>query len=178
MPAWLTKILSFIPFNQGRPKVQLGVLLVVVLFLVGLATRCGAEEAYSQFGVGSTYIRGTAPVMDLAYVYPDAAPGDAVLEVGATFLGQSSTADNGVQRNNFAARAAIVEGLGRFRVGLGFAYLQNTDTYNGSNLNFNLILGYDVKTIPVTLRIHHFSNGGTRSPNKGRDMLLIYWRFH
>ncbi len=178
----MKKILALIgkvlPWNRGNAKTQVGVAIVVVLLLIALATpRCAkAEESYSQFGVGSTYIRGQAPVIDLAYVYPDAGPKDANLEVGATFIG-ASTFKGQFQQNNFALRAALVDGLGRFRVGLGVAYLQNVDTYNGSHLNFNLILGYDVKTLPITIRVHHFSNGGTQPPNKGRDMLIVYWRF-
>lgn len=175
---FLSKILSMLPFNQGSAKTQAGVAVVIVLLLVALALpRCAqADGSYSQFGLGSTYLRGQAAAMDLSFVYPDAAPRDAALEVGATFVG-GSTLNGADQRNNFALRAAVVDGLWRFRVGLGVAYLQNVDVYNGSHVNFNLILGYDVKTLPLSLRVHHFSNGGTQSPNKGRDMLLVYWRF-
>jgi hypothetical protein len=176
MPKWLEKVLSFVPFNQGKPKVQLGVLIVIVLLVLGLATKCHAEEAYSQFGVGSTVVRGAAPVIDLSYVYPDAGPKDAVLEIGATFIG-GSTLNDEYQRNNFALRAAIIDGLGRFDAGIGVAYLQNVDTYNGSHVNFSLILQYRVKSLPINFRVQHFSNGGTQSPNKGRDMLLFLWRF-
>jgi hypothetical protein len=177
MPNWLLKIVSLIPFNQGKPKVQLGVLTIVLLLILGLATQCArAEESYAQIGGGGAVIRGPSAVIDLAYVYPNAAPKDAVLEVGATFIG-ASTLNGNVQRNNFALRATVVEGLGPVEIGLGVAYLQNTDTYNGSNLNFNLLIGYDFKIVPLTIRLQHFSNGGTRSPNKGRDMLLLIWRF-
>lgn len=178
MPSWLTKLLSYWPTNQGNPKAQIGVIALIVLLLAGLATKCAAgENDYSQLGLGGTVARGEAPVMDLTYVYPDAGPKDAVLEAGVTFIGVSATDDNGPQRANFALHVTIVEGLWRFQVGLGAAYLQNTDTYNGSNVNFHLLFGYKMKTLPITWRMQHFSNGGTRSPNKGRDMLLLIWRF-
>ena len=124
-----------------------------------------------------TVVRGEAPAVDLSVVLRDALEaGDTGLEVGVTFIG-ASTLNGAPQHNNFAVRCAVVDSLWRFDVGLGLGYLQNTDVYNGSNLNFNLLLGYRFSRIPVTVRAMHFSNGGTRSPNKGRDMLLVYWRF-
>lgn len=167
------------PTNTGNRKVQLGVALLIGLFVLGLAvSKCAAasEASYSQVGLGSTFIRGETSVIDLAFVYPEAAPADANLEVGATFIGPSEL-KGADQRNNFAVRATVVEKLWRFDVGLGIAYLQNVDTYNGSHLNFNLLLGYNFRRLPITLRVQHFSNGGTQSPNKGRDMLLVLWRF-
>lgn len=171
--------MKWLPFNQGSTKTQIGVAILLGLFILALATKCSAGDgkAYSQVFVGTTTIRGQAPVIDLSFVYPKAAPGDAELEVGATFIGESDYRGSH-QQNNFALRTTIVEKLWRFDVGLGAAYLQNTDTYNGSNLNFNLLLGYRFKHWPMSLRPEfHFSNGGTRSPNKGRDLFMLGVRF-
>lgn len=178
MPIWLTKLLSFLPFNQGKPKTQLGVLLLIALFVGALATKCAhaGEPSYAQIGGGSTIVRGPSAAIDLAYVYPELGPKDARVEFAATFIGASTLRDE-FQRNNFALRATMVDSLWRLDVGLGIAYLQNTDTYNGSNLNFNLLIGYRFKMLPLSMRAQHFSNGGTRSPNKGRDMLFLIWRF-
>lgn len=166
-----------LPFNPGNRKVQAGVAIILLLFFWALATKCSAgEESYSQVGGGGTFIRGETGVLDLAFAYPKAAPGDAVLEVGATFIGESDL-HTVPQRNNFAVRATVVDYLGHVQVGLGIAYLQNTDIFNGSHLNFTLVLGYEFRRMPLTLRVQHFSNGGTVSPNKGRDMLLALWRF-
>lgn len=174
---WLTKLAAFLPFNQGKPATALGVLAVLVLLFIGFATQCkGAESSYIQAGAGPTLVRGMAPVIDVSLVYPEAGPKDSVIEVGATFIGGSTHSDK-FQRNNFAWRAAVVDGFGPVEVGLGVAYLQNVDAFNGSHTNFNLILGYRFRAIPLTLRLHHFSNGGTVSPNLGRDMLLVFWRF-
>lgn len=166
-----------LPFNPGNWKVQIGVGLVLVLLFTAFATNCRADETspYVQLGMGSAIVRGPAPVLDLTVVYPHRVK-DASYEFGTTLIAESSFREV-QQRNNFAFHASIVDGFGRFDVGLGAAYLQNTDEYNGSNLNFHLILQYQVKTIPVTLRWQHFSNAGTRLPNRGRDMLIAYWRF-
>ncbi len=167
-----------LPFNPRNRKVQLGVGTILVLLLLAFATKCHSAEpppAYVQFGVGSTVVRGATAVIDLSVQYPERVS-DAGYEFGATFIGESSFREQG-QRNNFALHAALIDGFGRFDVGLGAAYLQNVDEYNGSHLNFQLILQYRVKTIPLTFRVQHFSNGGTQAPNRGRDMLLAYWRF-
>jgi hypothetical protein len=177
---WLKRLGDLWPTNQDKPATKWLVIGLVTLLVVALATNCaraGDGPAYTQLGLGSTIVRGPAPVVDLSFVYPRAAPGDAALEVGATFVGASTLRDE-FQRNNFALRAAIVDGLGPIEVGLGVAYLQNVDTYNGSHLNFVLILGYKFKRWPVTIRLdQHFSNGGTQAPNKGRDITLGIWRF-
>lgn len=172
---WLVSVLDkVVPFNRGKPGVQMGVLFLLALLVCGFATRCHAADSYMQMGVGSTIIRGQTAAVDLAVVYPEAIGNDTAVEVGATFIGASQL--NGDQRQNFALRAGVIDGFGRFDVGLGVAYLQNVDTYNGSNLNFSLMLAYRFK-VPITVSLRHFSNGGTRSPNKGRDMLLVAWQF-
>jgi hypothetical protein len=154
---WLKRLGDLWPTNQDKPATKWLVIGLVTLLVVALATNCARA--------------GDGPA------YPRAAPGDAALEVGATFVGASTLRDE-FQRNNFALRAAIVDGLGPIEVGLGVAYLQNVDTYNGSHLNFVLILGYKFKRWPVTIRLdQHFSNGGTQAPNKGRDITLGIWRF-
>lgn len=164
------------PTNQGNKNTALGVIAFIVVFVAALAVpKCAhAEESYARVGVGSTVVRGPAPVLDLEFVYPDAGPADANLEVGATFIG-GSTLKDAYQQNNFALSAAIVDGLGPFEFGLGAAYLQNVDTYNGSHVNFKLLVGYKWKKLSV--RWSHFSNGGSVSPNKGRDAITVNYRF-
>lgn len=165
------------PWNPGKKAAWIVTALIVVL-AVGFCTTARSAEGttpYVQFGLGSTVVRGTTPSVDLSIVYPERV-GDASYEFGATFIGESSFRDV-LQRNNFALHAGIVDGFGRFDVGLGVAYLQNTDEYNGSNLNFQLLLGYRFKALPLTVRLQHFSNGSTKMPNRGRDMLLFYYRF-
>lgn len=168
-----------LPFNPRNRTAQIGVTAALLLLFLGLATKCrGAEApppAYTQLGIGSAFIRGASPVLSLNVVYPQRV-GDASYELGVTLLGESTFRDV-LQRNNFAVHATLVDGFGRFDVGLGLAYLQNTDEYNGSHLNFHLLVEYRVKTIPVTLRMQHFSNAGTVAPNRGRDMLLALYRF-
>lgn len=178
LAAWGRRILDLWPTNQDKPGTKLAIFLFIVVLVIAflMGREATAEEKSIQVGGGVTYIRGTAPVVDLALVYPDLGPFDSVVEIGATFIGESKFRDE-LQRNNFAWRVSLVEHIGRFEIGLGFAYLQNVDAYNGSHTNFNLLLGYRFKRWPITLRpAFHFSNGGTVSPNRGRDIGLFIVR--
>lgn len=157
-----------LPFNQGNRKTQMGVLAVLILLLAAFCTNARAES-YASFGVGSTLVRGEAPMIDLTITYPEAGPKDADYAIGVSFIGGSEF--NGTQPNQFAWRAEVLDGLGKFDVGLGIAYLQNVDTFNGSNTNFTLSLHYRFQHWKVSVR--HYSNGGTIKPNKGRDMLYF-----
>lgn len=163
-----------LPFNPGKRGTQIAVSIVVVLLLAGLATTCRADS-YIQFGAGSTIARGETSALDLSVVYPDGLPGDADLQVGMTLIGESTL--YGIDMPpQIMWRAQIVEGFGRFDVGLGAAWVRNTDIYNCSGPSFVLSLGYRFK-FPVTAFVQHFSNAGSCRPNKGRDMAFLAWRF-
>lgn len=157
-----------LPFNQGNRKTQIGVVAVLALLLLAFCTTARAEP-YASFGVGSTVVRGEAPMVDLTITYPEAGPKDADYAIGVSFIGGSEF--NGNQPNQFAWRAEVLDGFGKFDVGLGVAYLQNTDAFNGSHTNFTLSLHYRWEKWKVSIR--HYSNGGTIKPNKGRDMLYF-----
>lgn len=165
------------PTNPKDRKSATLVMIVVALLIAGFATRCrAADDPYIQFGAGSTIMRGETTALDLSVVYPDAAPGDADYAVGITFVGQSSLYGES-QRPNFMWRAEIIDGFGRFDVGLGVVYIQNSDIYNSCGANFTLSLAYRLVKLPLTMVVRHFSNGGTCSPNKGRDMVFLAYRF-
>ena len=64
----------------------------------------------------------------------------------------------------------------RCEFGLGVAYFQNTSRIFGANMNFNLMLGCDL-TEKTFVRLRHWSNSGSGTPNLGQDLLSIGWRF-
>lgn len=169
------KLRRFIPFNPGKPMVQLAVGALVLLFIVAAATTCHGAEARVEFGAGSTVARGETGVLDLAVAMPKAVK-DADFVVGVTFVGQSTYADQ-PQRNNFMWRAELRDGFGPLGVSLGAAFIQNEDRYNSCDVNFTLGLHYLIRPLGMQLTARHFSNGGTCSPNLGRDMLLLIKRF-
>jgi len=173
----LKSILEKLPFNPGKPKVQMAVALVVLLFIAAAATTCYGAEAGPrvEFGAGSTIVRGEVMTLDLAIAVPEAVR-DADLVMGVTFVGPSTYRDE-PQRNNFMWRAELRDGFGPFGVSFGLAYIQNEDRYNSCHTNFTLGLHYLVRPLGLQLSARHFSNGSTCSPNLGRDMLLLTKRF-
>ena len=60
-------------------------------------------------------------------------------------------------------------------VGIGPAYWQNTNRALGKNLTWSLSLGLGGEHWSVRLR--HFSNAGSGSPNLGQDMLTLGYQF-
>jgi hypothetical protein len=162
-----------LPFNPGNWRTQALVSLLLILLLIGFATRCHAVEPYMQIGAGYTKSGGST-VLDMAYVRPNFVK-DSALEVGVTFF--SPYTFNGEQgAGNFIWRAQIVDGFGRFDVGFGAAIIQHDDAFNSGKLNFALSLSYRFQR-PFTLALdRHFSNGGTASPNRGRDAPVLSYR--
>ena len=163
-----------LPFNPRSPKTQALVAIVLGLFLLGAATTCRGAEPELQFGIGSSWLRGQAPVLDMAVVYPKAGPGDADYLLGVTLVGQSHYYGE-TQRNQIFWRAQIIEGFGKFDVGIGVAVKQNDDGYNTGPLQFALSVGYRFGRVGA--QELHFSNSGTRYPNAGRDLAIASWRF-
>lgn len=163
-----------LPFNQGNRKTQLLVSLVILLLLAAFATAARAGESYASFGVGTTIVRGQAEMLSLDITFPNAGPKDADFRTGVVLAGASEFRRN-PQPSQAAFFVEVVDGFKKCDVGVGLAYLQNVDEYNGSNANFTLSLACRYKALRATLR--HFSNAGTKMPNRGRDMFYVSYAF-
>lgn len=156
-----------------RNKTRWVIYLFVVALMAAWFTKCHASEANSgaTVSVGAAMLRGTAPVIDLTWRWgasPQSA--DAWWETGLTLIG--SSAYNGAEQpNNFGPSVRYMDGFGRLDIGLGLTYLQNTDVYNGSKMNFSLLLGTHWRGWRV--KYQHISNAGSQAPNLGRDLLLL-----
>lgn len=168
-------------FNLA-PKTLIAVFGLVALLALGFfIPQCHAADApldapYVQLSGGAAVIRGMTPVVDLTYTERAPQLRNAYWQESLTVIGQSTFRGQAVP-NNFALRGLFVDGFGDFDVGLGVSWMQNPAPYNGSPVNFNLQLAYRIP-IGVTLTYTHMSNAGSRTPNLGRDIVLIGWRFH
>jgi hypothetical protein len=145
--------------------------LFVAAFIAALAWhQSRAAEPGLTVSAGTTIIRGMAPVIDLDWRWKAPQSEDANWETGITMYG-STTYYGKEQPNNFFPYVRYVDGFGKMDIGLGLCYLQNTDVYNGSKMNFSLMLGYRIKH--WSIKYQHTSNAGSKAPNLGRDFLLL-----
>ncbi len=164
-------------FNNPSRVVKALVVFVVVLLSALGGWKCAhAETPYVQFSAGSTYVRGPAEVIDLAWTWKSPQSSRDFWKTALTLIGDS-TLHGERAPNNFAVRGLYVTGFGYADIGLGLAWLQNPEPYNGSPINFTLELAYRFQRWPITFTISHISNAGTQAPNLGRDFLTLGYRF-
>lgn len=154
--------------KAGRYAIYAFVVVLIALW----AIKSRGEDLVFQ--AGSTVARGYTPVIGVDIRWPEAGPVRTDYELGFRLIGESTYRDE-VQSNQIALHASLVDGYKCFRAGLGFAYLTNTDIYNGGNVNFHLLLACAGKR--VSAQYEHLSCAGSCDPNLGRDMVVIGWRF-
>lgn len=80
-----------------------------------------------------------------------------------------------IQQNAFVLVERVVSWK-RVDLSLGLAAFQNQTQVLPATVNFSLSAGVRV-TDRIGLQWRHFSNGGTKSSNRGQDALLVTWRF-
>ncbi|MGH7745077.1 MAG: acyloxyacyl hydrolase [Candidatus Dormibacteria bacterium] len=193
MVTWLnTKIVPFLkrvsPLGNSLPA-QIVLYAMVLLFFVGLVTRCGmakADEVNTKtyqvdIMTGSTVVRGPTGVLSMNLRFPKLVANYADLSVGFALIGSSNYPCGTCYNNNQAIlHAQVVAPLKwGFELGIGVAKIQHSDAYNSGAINFSLGMQHTIwKRLMPNLfwRYQHFSNAGTFSPNRGRDMVLVGWR--
>ncbi len=89
---------------------------------------------------------------------------------------------DGLNRCDFVIREAIfisaqrIVRYKRCELGIGPSWWSSTSRVHGSKFNFGLMIGCDISN-KVFLRVRHWSNAGSATPNLGQDVLTIGWRF-
>lgn len=168
---------NFLPLDNA-PKFMIVLFIFVALFIAYMIMgrrASGAESMQIQASSGAAVIRGIAPALNIAWDVPSGHGADAV-RFSTTLIGHS-TFQGTEYPNNYAFSVQYVTGLGHFDIGLGPSWMINPRPYNGNSVNYNLLLGYRFTFLPLTIWYSHFSCGGACSPNYGRDLALIGWRF-
>lgn len=177
------------PHNNAM---RVTILVFVGIFLIALATRI-ATAAEVRFEAGSAVVRGETPTLGLTVSTPG--PLDTSIEAGFNLVGSSTypegsctlVSGDSLDRvracstgrsnpNQIFLHATLVDGFGPVDVGLGIATMQNEDAYNSGNIQFTLLLRWNI-TSRLSLGVRHFSNSGTSKPNTGRDLAVLAWRF-
>ena len=83
---------------------------------------------------------------------------------------------NFVIRENIFVHAQRIVKYKKCEMGIGPAWFQNTSRVFGKQLNFGLMIGCNLSE-KAFIRIRHWSNAGSATPNLGQDLLTIGWRF-
>lgn len=179
MNAFLTKLgtalRKVLPLGNN-PKVMLilGAFVLIMLICLFFARRSfSADSPIITFSGGGGMLRGQAPALNLSWDYPSGRGGDA-WRAGFTLVGNSVFKGESVP-NNYAFSVQYITGYKYFDIGIGPSWMQNPQPYNGAHVNFNLMTGFHYKHAAVWW--DHFSCGGACSPNYGRDLLLVGYRF-
>lgn len=150
------------------------IVLFLPLLLATFAATCRSAEL--AFEVGRTVIHGEASSVAISTSFGHQRNvgrdhQDFNFECGL-FLNGS----NEPNPNNLGGKCIVVDEFKRFDIGLGLAYLQNTDQWNGSHLNFSLLARWWIKN-RWALVWDHVSNAGTVYPNIGRDAVRLRYTF-
>lgn len=90
-------------------------------------------------------------------------------------LPRSVRCDFDVRENIFVQAQRIVK-YKRCEMGIGPAVFQNRSRVFGKTFNFGLMVGCHV-TDRFSVRLRHWSNAGSASPNLGQDLLTVGWSF-
>lgn len=159
-------------FNNPKKVVKfIALFLGIALLSIFFATRGDAAEL--EIGYGKALVRGETDVIDVAVISPNRI-GTIDLFAGALLIG--SYKFDGVEYGNQAVvRAGFTARNHGFGTTIGVARIQHDDRLNTGVVNFNLGLSYQYDHFIVEYL--HLSNAGTSSPNLGRDMLIVGWRF-
>lgn len=181
---WTTKLKPWLaahsPFGNAV-AVQVVLYTMVIVFFLAMLTHCGkAKAADLDIMAGSTIVRGPTGVIGMNVRFPEVVANYATLSIGFDIIGQSlyGCMHNTLCNNNQAVvHAQVVAPLpSKFELGIGVAHLQHADSYNCGSIDFSLSIQRPVYRDSF-LRYQHFSSAGTCSPNGGRDILMLGWRF-
>lgn len=141
-----------------------------MLLLFSVKSR--AEELY--FDAGSAMVRGETATVGLNVAWKEQGPVNTDYELGFKLIGDSDFKGKH-QSNQFVVHGLIVDGWKNLEMGMGFAYFNVPSDY-ACQFTYSMLARYR-----FTQRIHtqwqHFSTAGSCSPNYGRDLLTIGWRF-
>ena len=80
-----------------------------------------------------------------------------------------------LEENNLFQLQRVID-YERAELGIGMAYFTNTNRALGKNMTWSLSLGWRFND-HWTMRVRHYSNAGSGSPNLGQDMLTLGYKF-
>jgi len=157
-------------FNNKKPMlIVIGVF--VAIFLGLLAVKARASDLYLDGG--SAIVRGETPTLGMNIAWKEAGPVNTDYEFGFNLIGESEHYKQ--NSNQFVVHAMLVDGYKNFEMGIGFAYFNVPSEYVCQE-SFSLLARWRFSS-RFHVQAHHFSSAGSCTPNAGRDLLTIGYRF-
>jgi hypothetical protein len=80
-----------------------------------------------------------------------------------------------LERNSFIYGQRIWS-KGKFELGIGAAHFSNKNRALGQRTTWPVTLGWNFNK-DVSIRLRHFSNAGSATPNLGQDAVTLAWTF-
>ena len=157
-------------FKNPKP-VQLMIGAFIIIFITFLSCESKAETTIEA---GATSLNGGFSGGADIFITER---WDRKWSVGVGLLGEQTDKYDRHINNNLMLFGQRTVYRKNFYLGLGLAYIGNTTTVNGSNLNYLLSIGYDFNS-PWYIVIGHISNGGTHPPNNGQELLNVGYAFY
>ena len=150
----------------------IAIVIFVLLFMLLLSKEARSEEVY--FDAGSAMLRGFTPTVGLNIAWKGEGPKNTDYELGFKLIGDSEFKGED-QSNQFVVHGMLVDGWKNAEMGIGFAYFNVPSDYN-CQFTFSMLGRYRFSD-RIHAQWHHFSTAGSCTPNYGRDLLTIGWRF-
>ena len=162
---------KFNPFNNNKTAV-----IAIAIFVVSFLWIRSCEAAETIVEVGPTIL--SADYSDgVAIMLSERLQNKYMLGFGLVGDQTCKCSEGDVELgNNIMLQAQRLVTYKRITLGLGVAYWQNLNRAIGEHLTFALSIEIDLPS-KWDLRIRHYSNAGSGTPNLGQDLITLGWRF-
>lgn len=165
---------NFIRRLEGKVKPWMLVAGLVGLLLLGF---CKETRAETYVELGGTFASGESS--DAAALVVGERFGNYTFSLGVMdkqSINTRTTQNIKTRQNGFFEAMRVTRPFSKLEVGLGGAYFMNTNRALSSNLNFALMVRYELSD-KFSLQLRHWSNAGTNTPNLGQDMITLRYTF-
>lgn len=163
-------------------KIGVGIIFLFVIILLILFATPARSEPELRVEAGSTVLKGETAAVGMTVRWRESGPVGTDWEGGFRLIHSSDEPGRMNSPRSFTLHGQIVDGYKGFEAGFGFAFT-NVDNLYHCRFTANLTAGLDGHYLPgkwndrMTLRWYHNSSAGSCTPNTGRDVIMLGWKF-
>jgi hypothetical protein len=167
-----TNVLAAVRRLVGNKPAETALIFLFIVLLVWAFSTCQSRADEIDLETGASFAHGNGAVLGLEYLHPIGGLRDVNLYAGTLLWGATAA-----EANNWSWEGGLQGCKRHVCIALGAAYLQRTDSLNGSHTNFNLTVSWLIGWRRASrLDLTHLSNAGTTAVNQGRNAALVAWR--